>query len=179
MTTLAAKSFADRLRELEACEDSVEWVGDRDLSTAWSECETPEWMFWLVGIMADKPGWTTRKQIVLVAADIAESVIHLVRPKDKDVCIAAIQAARDCAEGKIDQAAARAAAYAADAAARAAAYAARDAAYAARAAAYAADAAARAAADAAADAAARAAAYAEKRKEICQWIRSKLQIGAM
>ena len=168
MTTLAAKSFADRLRELEACEDSVEWVGDRDLSTAWSECETPEWMFWLVGIMADKPGWTTRKQIVLVAADIAESVIHLVRPKDKDVCIAAIQAARDCAEGKIDQAAARAAAYAA-----------RDAAYAARAAAYAADAAARAAADAAADAAARAAAYAEKRKEICQWIRSKLQIGAM
>ena len=166
-------TFASTLKAMGACCGAVEWVGDRDLATAWAECEMSEWMLWLAGRMAGRDGWSDKTQIVMAAADIAEKVLHLVREQDKAVCQKAIRAARDFANRTIDRSAAYAAraaayaAYAADAAARAAAYAA---AYAADAAAY--------AAHAAADAA-YAAARAAKRIEICDIIRRRITVGTL
>ena len=106
-------SFASKLEAMGACGAAVEWVGGRDLSTAWAECEHPGWMLWLAGRMAGKDGWSDRRAIILVAADIAESVLHLVREQECSVCQKAIQAARDFANGLIDSDDAAYAAYAA------------------------------------------------------------------
>lgn len=34
----------DQLVRLGACPEAVRWVGDRDLATAWAECERADWM---------------------------------------------------------------------------------------------------------------------------------------
>lgn len=36
-----------QLESFEACPEAVEWVEDRDLETAWKECERGDWMLWL------------------------------------------------------------------------------------------------------------------------------------
>ena len=198
-------SFNELLNSLGACSDAKSFVGNKSLAQSWVTCKRPDWMLWLCGQMADKPGWATSQKIVLVACDIARGVLHLTRERDREVCQKAIDAAEAWGNGTGTRggaiAAARAAyaAYAAADAARSAraarsAYAAVYAARAAYAAAYAAaHAAARAAyaaaraadaaayaADSAAYAAARAAdaaAYAAKCKEICELIRTKLNLA--
>jgi len=34
------------LHRLDACPESIEWLGSRDLATAWAECDEPGWMMW-------------------------------------------------------------------------------------------------------------------------------------
>ena len=115
-------SLADSLESIGACDEACEWVGGRDLKTAWYECDRPDWMLWLCGRMAGKPEWPTRQQIVLFACDIAESVLPIFeirRPGDNRPR-AAIETARKWANGDADikevraarKAAAAAAAYA-------------------------------------------------------------------
>jgi len=123
-----------------ACREAIEWVGDRSLERAWTECERADWMLWA----AIKVG-IDRKVLVLAACDCAETALKHV-PKGEDRPERAIATARAWARGKASMgdvcAAADDAAYA---------YAYASAAYAASAA---------AAADAAADDAAYAAAHA-------------------
>ncbi len=139
-----------RLKSLGACSEAIEWLGKRDLATAWKECERPDWMLWLAGRIVD------RKLLVKAACKCAELALPIFEaeyPKDTRVrnCIAvtlmwvAGKATLDEVRVARRGAAAAAAAYAAHAAdaAYAAANAAADAAYAADAAAYAACAAAR------------------------------------
>ena len=35
------------LRQHGACAPALDWLGDRDLATAWEDCESPGWMLWL------------------------------------------------------------------------------------------------------------------------------------
>ena len=42
-------TFREQLVRLNACEEAREWVGDRDIESAWSECERGDWMMWLAG----------------------------------------------------------------------------------------------------------------------------------
>jgi len=132
------------LNRLGACNDAVNWVGERDLATAWAECERADWMLWLCGRMIGKDGWPTHQQIVLVVCLCAETALPIFEKKypKNDRPRKVIEAARAWANGTGTKAQARAAvaaaadaAYAAYAAAVAAA---ADAAYAAYAAAYAA-----------------------------------------
>jgi len=142
-------NLKQKLIGLDACDDAIAWVGDRDLPAAWNECERGDWMIWL----ASRSGVDLR---TLTAAKAA--CAEYARPYMKDErSIAALDAAHAFGRGEMSEGelsasadAAYAAAYAAYASAYAAyAYFAADAAYAA------ADAAAvYAAADAAADAAA-------------------------
>ena len=163
MKNLNAKEFAELLASLDACNEAKGWAEDKDLLTVWSTCERGDWMLWLLGKMADKPGWLTRKEVVSIACDCAETALKFVQPGENRPaeCIAVV---RKWIAGTATKEAVKTARYAAYAAADgAAAYAAADAAaYAAyAAAAYAAyGAAAYAAADAAAYAAYGAAAYA-------------------
>ncbi len=161
--------FKDYLIQMRACREAIAWVGDKSSSEAWSQCENPDWMFWLLRLRQHvrKDGWPTKEVFIQLAIDFARSVLHLVSEEDR--ALKAIEAAEKwladpseenrlaaarAADAAVAHAAAPAVAYAARAAARAAAYAAAARA-AARAAAYAA--AAHAAADAAAHAAVRAA----------------------
>ena len=147
-------ALRDQLIALNACSDAIEWVGDRDLPTAWRECERADWLLWICAKQIGKSGWADHQTVVRMACDCAERSLRFV-PAGEDRPRLAIEAARrwadDPTEENLD--AAGAAAWAARAAAWAtgAAGAAR-AAWAARAAAWAAWDAARAAAWAAGDA---------------------------
>jgi len=169
-----AGQFAKLLVSLRACNEAQVWAKGKSLTSVIAKCDRGDWLLWLLGNMADKDGWATRKQVVLMACACVEPSLKYVA-KDEKRPAEAIRIARLWCEGKATlqevRNAADAAADAAYAAADAAAYAAADAAaadaaYAAAAAAdaayaaYAAADAAYAAADAAAYAAADAAAYA-------------------
>jgi immunity protein 5 of polymorphic toxin system len=183
---MTAETFRRLLKKLGACEEALEWSKDKDLKTVWETCERGDWLLWLCGYMADKPGWPTRQQLVLAACACAETALKYVpegelRPKQ------AIDAARRWANGQCTieevreaaEAAAEAAWAAAEAAAEAAAWAAARAAWAAEAAwaAWAAAEAAWAAARAAEAAAraARAAARAAALKECADLVRKELR----
>ncbi len=162
----------EALTKLNACSGAVEWVGDRDLATAWKECNRADWMLWLCGKMTGKKGWPTRQELVLAACDCAETVLPIFEkkyPNDKRPRTA-IETARKWAEGKASIEEVRAAyadtanaAYAAANADDAAAYAANAADAAADAAAYADDAAANAV-------------RAKKLKEMAVLVRERLHI---
>jgi len=125
-----------------ACRAAMDWLGDRDSSQMWADCERPDWLLWWAGQVV------SRQELVLAACDCAETALRFV-PQGEDRPRLAIETARRWAKGEATVEEVRAAAAAACAAD--AAYAVY-AAYAADAAAYAADAAACAvyAADAAA-----------------------------
>ena len=40
-------TFKEQLIQQGACAPAVEWVGDRDIATAWAECPRGDWMLWL------------------------------------------------------------------------------------------------------------------------------------
>ena len=151
------KQLKALMRKLGACEEAREWVSSlpntTTLNEAWEKCERAEWMLWLVGKMADKPNWPTRKDVILAACACAETALKYV-PKGELRPGKCIETVRRYVRGEAtleELVGARRAAAAAYAAA-AAAYAAADAAAAAADAYAAADAAAYAAAYAAADA---------------------------
>src|SRR5271154_5536938 len=81
-------SLKSKLKALGACEEAVEWVGDRQLSTAWSECERGDWMLWLCARMIGEEGWPTHQEIVRASCDCAELVLPIFEkkyPEDKRV----------------------------------------------------------------------------------------------
>jgi hypothetical protein len=184
---MPAVNLLNTLRTIEACNDSIAWMGslppDTTPETAWTICPRGDWLIWLLGRLHVR-GLISRQTLVLASCASARTALrHLAGTPWETACCEAINVAEQWCHGEATlddvRAATRAvwqarradaadadAAYAAYAAAYAAyAYAAADAdaAYAAYAAAYAAAAAAYAydAADAAAAAAySAAAAYA-------------------
>jgi len=102
------------LLELEACEEARDWAKTQpDLSTAWANCQRPDWMLWLLartGVAKDDSRYR------LMACDFAESVLHLV-PAGEDRARQAVEVARRYARGEATQEELAAAASAASAAA--------------------------------------------------------------
>jgi hypothetical protein len=139
------KQLKDLLIELNACEDAIDWVGDKTIEQALADSQRGDWLLWLAKKL-DLP----LNKLTLAKARCAKTVIHLMKDQRS---IDAVNVAEkfgldECTIEELNTAAAdaayaaaAAAAYAADAA-YAAAYAAYAAAYAAAAyaAAYAADA---------------------------------------
>jgi len=139
-------------------------VDGRTVEQFWKECERADLMLELLGLMAGEPGWPPLEQVVLMAADCAETALKFVpecenRPKQaiidarrwalgEDISLEQLRAAANAAADAADAAyAGYSAVYASDSAyatdvpayaSYATAYGAADAAYAAHAAAYAA-----------------------------------------
>ncbi|MDE2099233.1 MAG: hypothetical protein KGL39_18410, partial [Patescibacteria group bacterium] len=86
------------LRKLHACSEATAWVAGRDLDQVWNACHRGDWLLWLVGRMADEPGWPTRQQVALAACDCAESALQFIEPGE-DRPRAAIEMARKWARG--------------------------------------------------------------------------------
>lgn len=63
----------DLLKRLGACDDATEWLGDRDLATAWRECPRGDWMLWLAASMPD------RKPVVRAACACARLALPYVQ----------------------------------------------------------------------------------------------------
>jgi hypothetical protein len=72
MTTLQ-----QQLVNLQACPEARAWVGERDLATAWAECERADWMLWF----ASKLG-VDRKLLVKAACACARTAMPFVPKKE-------------------------------------------------------------------------------------------------
>lgn len=59
-------NFAEKLMEMYACPEAIEWVEDRSLSKAWRACQNPEWMMWLLEEMTCTRGWPTNTKVMKV-----------------------------------------------------------------------------------------------------------------
>ncbi len=86
--------FKQLLIDLRACSAARAWAEGMDLKTAWDTCEHGDWLLWLSGRMADKPGWPTRKAIVSVACDCAELALSYITAGDNRLmeCIRVVRA---------------------------------------------------------------------------------------
>ena len=102
----------DRLVKMGACAEAVEWVGGRNITAAWAECERADWMLWLAGRVV------AREPVVLAACACARTALRYVLAGE-DRPRVAIEMAERWARGEATIAEVRsaaAAAYAADAA---------------------------------------------------------------
>ena len=133
--TKTKRSFADYLGSIDACEEAIEWVGERNAATAWRECPRADWLMWILGANADRPGWPTQGEVVRLACQCARRALVNV-PAGEERPRLAIEAAERWANEPTEEN--RIAAGSAAEAAGSAAYAAGNAAYAAWRAAYAA-----------------------------------------
>ena len=144
----------ETLIKMSACQEAVDWVGEKSIQEAWDTCERGDWMLWFYA----RYRTDDLKGLTLAKGHIANTVRHLMKDQRS---LDAVDTAIAFGEGRVSRDELEAAyAYAADAYADAAAYADAYADAAAKAAAYAAAYSAAKAAYAAADAAAYAAAYA-------------------
>ena len=144
-------SFKQFLIEMNACQEAIDWVENRTIKEAWTDCHRGDWMLWFLEEMKEKEGWLDEKEIMLLGCWCARRALKYVSEGETRP-LKAIEAKEKWARGettKEEMDAARAAARsAARAAARSAAWA--SASVAARAAVWAANDSARAAAYAAA-----------------------------
>ena len=63
----------DKLVAMRACQSALDWIGDRTIEQAWSECRRIDWMLWLLCRIAPND-----RRCRLAAADFAERVWHLI-----------------------------------------------------------------------------------------------------
>ena len=89
-------TLARQLRALDACAEAIAWVGDRDLPTAWAECQRGDWLLWLAGRLC-QPGDEQHRALVRAACAIVRTVLHRV-PAGEDRPRLAIEAAEAWAE---------------------------------------------------------------------------------
>ena len=165
--------FKEWLIKHDTCEKAVKWIGERDLATAWIECERADWMLWLTD-----EAEVDYRLVAPTVCEIVRKVLHLVpdgEDRPRDAIDTLERWARYRATNKELRKAAVAAG-AADADAEAAAWATRAAAWATRAAWAAAANAAAAWGAAATDAAADAAAWADFHREAADMLRKAIPL---
>ena len=116
-----AQQLQDKLTELGACADAIEWAKFKDLQTAWNTCEHGDWMIWLLNGSQNE---VTDKQLRLIAVECCRSVQHLMTDERS---INAVNVAERYANGEATDEELKAAWAATEAAAWAAAWAATEA----------------------------------------------------
>lgn len=57
-----------------ACQEGLEWLGERDLQAMWAECHRSDWMAWLLF----KLGWDDARTMHLYACWCVRQVWHLL-----------------------------------------------------------------------------------------------------
>jgi len=105
-------TFQEQLKNLNACEEAIEWLQDKTLQEAFATCERADWMLWAYARLYPD----NLRELTLVKGHCVNTVRYLMRDERS---IKAVDAAIGFGEGKIDKS--ELAAYAASAAAYAAA----------------------------------------------------------
>jgi hypothetical protein len=106
MTNEALRQF---LASRDACRSAMDWLGHRDSSQMWADCERPDWLLWWAAHSVP------RQELVLAACDCAELALRYVSEGENRPRLA-IETARRWARGEAtaeEVRAADAAAYAA------------------------------------------------------------------
>ena len=85
--------LSEKLDQMNACQEAVDWIGRRGLMTSWRDCKRADWMLWAaVKLNIDK------KLIVLAACDCAETALQYV-PDGEDRPARAVQTSRNWCNG--------------------------------------------------------------------------------
>jgi hypothetical protein len=71
----------------------MDWLGNRDSSQMWAECNRPDWLLWWAGQVV------SRHDLVLAACDCAETALRFV-PANEDRPRLAIETTRRWARGE-------------------------------------------------------------------------------
>src|ERR1035437_102500 len=75
------KILIKHLKRLNACNEALKWLGDRDLTACWKECPRGDWMLWLAGRAN-----VDRKLLVTAACECAKLALPIYEaeyPNDK------------------------------------------------------------------------------------------------
>jgi hypothetical protein len=86
-------SYREKLKQMGACPDGIEWAGERTLEQIWLELENPSWMFWLTRKLE-----IDHKLIVLATCGCARTALQYI-PDGETRPLAAIEAAEKWANG--------------------------------------------------------------------------------
>jgi hypothetical protein len=78
--------FIEQLQRINACPQSLDWVGDKTIEEAWTTCENIQWMLWILN--------KTDLDLIDPICAMVESVFYLVPKEHKQACSNAISAAR-------------------------------------------------------------------------------------
>lgn len=79
MTNQELLSF---LKSKNACAESIQWIDDRDLVTAWNECPKASWLLWLYARSVN-PDTIVFKTAVVELADSMLNIFEAEYPEDK------------------------------------------------------------------------------------------------
>jgi len=101
-------NLKQQLISMDACRTAVDWVGRKQIKTAWTKCDRGDWMIWLLERLN-----FDRKVLAAIACDCAERVLHLT---DDDRPRIAIETRRAWIRGDATEAECMRAAKAAEAA---------------------------------------------------------------
>ena len=84
------KQYIEYLENLNACSEPIKWSKQFETSQdAWENCERGDWMLWLLGKIAGKPGSDSRRKLVLCSAKCARTAWEWMPPEGKKaVCLA-------------------------------------------------------------------------------------------
>jgi hypothetical protein len=88
-------NIKEKLEQLDACEDALQWVNNRTIEQAVADCHRGDWLLWL----ASKLGIDKRK-LTLAKGHCANTVRHLMK---EPLSIAAVDASIAYGEGKIGE----------------------------------------------------------------------------
>ena len=92
-------SLRQMLVNLRVCREAIDWVGDRDLATAWAECERGDWMLYFAGSQAGPPLSDSRRPLVLAARECSRLASpYAARTPTTGAAFAAAEAADYAAE---------------------------------------------------------------------------------
>jgi hypothetical protein len=84
-----------KLKELNACDEAIEWVGERTIEQAVNDCHRGDWLLWL-GQRIEIDG----RKITLAKGHCANTVRHLMKDQRS---VDAVDVAIAYGEGKIDE----------------------------------------------------------------------------
>ena len=71
------KDFKETLIELQACEEAMIWIGDKDFKTFYETCERGDWLLWLYA----RTNKDDLKGLTLAKAHCANTVRYLMKDK--------------------------------------------------------------------------------------------------
>lgn len=85
-------NLKQQLINLDACKDSINWVGNRTFEQAYNDCERGDWLIWLYAKTADLTIDANHRLLTLAKALCVNTVRHLMKDerstKAVDVAIA-------------------------------------------------------------------------------------------
>lgn len=84
------------LKKFNACQEAVDWVGDKTLEEAWNTCHRGDWMLWLYKKMYPE----NIRELTLAKGHCANTVRHLMKDEQS---VKAVDAAIAFGEGRISR----------------------------------------------------------------------------